>query len=267
MPEIAPQARKATSAPDTTPAQRSYRVTTIILVILLGLITYAAWWWCESSGFVTLKSVRIHGNRLLTEREIRQVIQLPRSISLLRLSPAVIRRRLESQPYVQAANVSRRFPDQLIITIYERKPFCYLALNKIFLSDSSGVVLPLPATNYKANFPIITGFEADSARLPIGKRAQLPQLQQALLFLRTAVKVTPDFYTHISEVHRASKGELIVFTTDGGTPIYFRPGDFTRQLTVIEQFQRVLQQRRTFADYQYIDLRWDKQIIVKERKF
>lgn len=237
----------------------------IVFFCLFVISIFCAYQWCQRAGFMRVKQIRVSGTHLIPQKELLRIAGIVPNIQITELKPAIVQERLESHPYICAANVSRRFPDQVWIAVEERVPFCYIAINRLYLIDSAGVLLPLPSRDFKANLPIITGFERDSTTIRPGRRSSNPFLRQALLLLRTAQKQTPEFFSNISELHHNQQGEIILYTADAGTPIYLQRGNYAKQLAIIAQFQRILQFRRTFADYKYIDLRWDKQIIVKER--
>jgi hypothetical protein len=89
---------------------------------------------------------------------------------------------------------------------------------------------------------------------------------KALNLICTAALKADAIYAEISEIYAWKHGEFIIYTVNGGTPIYLGRGDLTKQLYTLATFQSVIRYKRNLADYQYLDLRWDKQIIAKERK-
>jgi cell division protein FtsQ len=251
--------------PEPVSPKNTYFRWLLVFLCLFVIGAFCAYQWSQKAGFMRVKQVRCSGLRLVSQKELLKVAGIAPNMQITALKPAAIQERLERHPYIRAANVSRHFPDQVWIAIEERVPFCYIAISQLYLIDGTGVLLPLPSRDFKANFPIITGFERDSSTFRPGRRSSNPYLRQALLILQTAQQQTPDFFSNISELHHHQQGEFILFTIDAGTPIYLRRGNYAKQLAIIAQFQRKLQFRRTFADYKYIDLRWDKQIVVKER--
>ena len=112
------------------------------------------------------------------------------------------------------------------------------------------------------NLPVITGFE-NSARCS-DEAAPNPECSSPnFIELRSEgqYSVCRNF-----RIFAWKKGEFIIYTVNGGTPIYIGRGDLTKQLYILAAFQNLIKSKRTFADYQYLDLRWDKQIIARERK-
>jgi len=222
--------------------------------------------WCEYTHYLDIEKIEVSGNSILSGAQIRQIAGIKPGVSLLKMEPHQIQNRLELEPYVEAAIVSREFPDRLRIMIKERIPVCYLNSGTLWLIDQKGIVLPLPKERLKTNLPIITGFESDSARCRAGLKAPNPEMLTALNLVQTAAQKASALYAEISEIYAWKNGEFIIYTVQGGTPIYLGRGDLTKQLYILAMFQSVIKSKRNLADYQYLDLRWEKQIIAKERK-
>ncbi len=238
------------------------------LLLILVMFAYGVRFsirWCEYTNFFNLVKIEVSGVSILSVGDVKKIAGVKPGIDLLRLDIHQVQKRLEKEPYIEAALVSREYPNRLKIMIKERIPVCYLNSGSLWLIDQKGVILPLPKERLKTNLPIITGFEADSARCRAGQPAPNPQMLTALDLMKTAALKTSALYADISEIYAWKNDEFIIYTVNGGTPIYLGRGDLIKQLFILANFQSVIHQKRNFADYQYIDLRWDKQIIAKER--
>lgn len=222
--------------------------------------------WCEYTNFLNLAKIEVSGVSILSVADVRKIAGIKPGVSLLEMDTDQIQARLEKEPFVMAAVVSLEFPNRLKIMIRERVPVCYLNSGALWLIDQKGIILPIPKERLTTNLPIITGFEADSARCRAGQPAPNPQMLKALNLIEMAALKTNALYAEISEVYAWKNGEFIIYTVNGGTPIYLGRGDLAKQLYILATFQSVIRNKRNFADYQYLDLRWDKQIIAKERK-
>jgi len=263
-------AEKATKISRNDQAKRPRKKVWFSLCLALiggfGYLVYLAIDWCEYTNFFNLDKVEVSGVSILSNEEIIKIAGLKNHVSLLKLDIHQIQNRLEMEPYIEAAVVSREFPNHLKIMIKERIPVCYLNTGTLWLIDQQGIILPLRKEKLKANLPVITGFEKDSARCRPGQLAPNPEMFKALNFIQTAALKANTLYTEISEIFAWKEGEFIIYTVNGGTPIYIGRGDLTKQLYILAAFQNLIKSKRTFADYQYLDLRWDKQIIARERK-
>ncbi len=89
--------------------------------------------------------IRLHGNKIVEDREILSLLNPHGRESLLRFSSPQIRRRIEEIPWVRRVTVKRLFPRGMAIRIEERQPVAFLHLkNRIKLVDAEGVVLTVP---------------------------------------------------------------------------------------------------------------------------
>jgi len=251
---------------DKRPRTRMWLFLWIALLGGFGYLVYLAIDWCEYTHFFNLDKIEVSGVSILSSEEIIKIAGFKTGSSLRKLDTRQIQNRLELEPYIQAAVVSREFPNRVKIMIKERIPVCYLNTGTLWLIDQQGIILPLRKEKIKANLPVITGFEKDSARCRPGQPAPNPEMVKALNFIQTAALKADALYAEISEIFAWKEGEFIIYTVNGGTPIYIGRGDLIKQLYILATFQTLIKSKRNFADYQYLDLRWDKQIIAKERK-
>ncbi|MHB9003080.1 MAG: cell division protein FtsQ/DivIB [Coriobacteriia bacterium] len=66
--------------------------------------------------------IDVIGNRHLSEQDVRNIVDLPADATLLRLPIQQIDQRLEANPWIASATVSRDFPDAVRIRVQERVP-------------------------------------------------------------------------------------------------------------------------------------------------
>ena len=100
--------------------------------------------------------------RAQTEMEaLRLAIGVGRGDPILEVDPGVIRRRLETLPWVRSAQVERQLPDVIRIRLVERVPFALWQRNqRMAVVDSEGVILPATGSIAEEALPIIVGARA-----------------------------------------------------------------------------------------------------------
>jgi hypothetical protein len=59
----------------------------------------------------------------------------------------------------------------------------------------------------------------------------------ALDLMKTAALKTSALYADISEIYAWKNDEFIIYTVNGGTPIYLGRGDLIKQLFILANFQ------------------------------
>ncbi len=103
---------------------------------------------------LTISNIDIFGQQRTTQQEIREVIGVEPGDAFISFDVRDLKTRIETLPWVKGAMVERRMPDQLIITVEERKPFAIWQVDGVhWLIDEDGV-------------PVTDRFLADFDHLP-----------------------------------------------------------------------------------------------------
>lgn len=118
---------------------RRRRRRTLIGVLIALLV--AAGVAIERSPLVELAEIEVAGAERLTIDEVRAAAALPLGTSTLRLDLAAADRRVEELPWVRSADIRRRDPLTVRITIQERRPVMTVtAGGRSVLVDADGTV-------------------------------------------------------------------------------------------------------------------------------
>ncbi len=235
--------------------------TSLIFSIIYGSIN-----WCEYKELFNIDSIELKGCYILTPQEITEIVGISSETNILDLDISSIQTKLEESPYIKAAIISKQFPNYLEILIKERVPICYINHDNLALIDGEGIALPLPKKHLETNLPVISGFNSDSLIYKLGHLVPNEELLNVVNIINETMHFSPELYSEISEIHYQKNSNFTLYTIDGGTPIYLGKGNLSKQLNILAQFQCLLYNKRYLNDYQYIDLRWEKQIIAKERR-
>jgi cell division protein FtsQ len=123
------RARESARAVKTTRDERERRQRAIrvrrALVIGAALAVLALVGWALSAvanaPIFQVREVTVEGNTALSADEVLAAAQVPEDATLLKLSKSAIVSRVEADPWVEAASVSRKFPGTVVITVEERK--------------------------------------------------------------------------------------------------------------------------------------------------
>jgi len=239
-----------------------------LLLIVMGCcgVIIGAWKWCHFIQLFKIAQVEIEGISIVTTETVRELSGINDLSTLFSVDLRSAQERLEQSPYIKAAIVSRRFPGTLVILIRERVPVCFLNQRDLFLVDQEGYLMPVPDTRLNGNLPLINGFQSDTVRHCAGSLIANPQLLELVHLIARTGEESPLLYNSISEVLRTEDGQCVIYSTRGGTPVFLGSGNIAEKFRILAHFQHLLRYRRDLSDYQYVDLRWNKQVIVKERR-
>lgn len=171
------------------------------------------------------------------------------------------RAELESMPWVKTASVMRILPDQLRVSIVERKPVAFLQSgSRISLIDAQGIVLhlsPEAMAREHFSFPVITGLDP---HIPQPMRAQRMQLY--LKFLAALDSSGKHISSQISEVDLSDPEDVRATLTTGGHDLllHFGREDF------LARYQRYAANIKGWlAQYpalSAVDLRYNNQVVL-----
>ena len=234
-------------------------VSTIAILISLAFI------WSERADDFTLAKIWLSGNNYLSDEEVLGLLKLPEQTKLSDLDLTAIQDELERHPHIRAVRVSRNFPSAIRIDVIERLPLAYVNHSPFFLVDRDGVVLPTKDGNLEFDVPTLSGFNPASELYPVGERCLSQKVIEAVTYLDLMKREFPDLYEDLSEIMVDPSDEYVLCLSHYPTKIYLGPTISYRHLKLLEQFAHTISGVRSLHDYRYVDLRYNNQIIVKEK--
>ena len=172
------------------------------------------------------------------------------------------RKQLEQIPWIEHATVMRLLPDQIRISVVERKPIAFVRQgSQVELIDANGVLLAEPAammSQHHYSFPVVTGIDS---RDPItGRRARMEVYQRLVSELDSNGQHLSD---QISEIDLHDPEDARVLMPEQGTDIVAHFGEDH----FLERFQRyrahIAEWRQQYPKLSEVDLRYDQQVVLQ----
>jgi cell division protein FtsQ len=166
------------------------------------------------------------------------------------------RRELEGIPWIEHATVMRVLPDQLRVSVVERKPVAFTQHGQtIGLVDANGVLLTMSARTMAErhySFPVVTGIDpGDSAE---SRKARMA------VYLRLMAELDADgkhYSEQISEIDLTDPEDARVVMPEQGSDILVHLGEER----FLERFQRyranIAGWRQQYPHLKSVDLRFD----------
>jgi cell division protein FtsQ len=112
----------------------------VALLVLIALMVGAVWLFYFSDE-LAVKDVEVQGTRTLAAAEVREVAAVPSGQPLARVDLEAIRARVEALAVVRDADVTRSWPDRVIIDVDERVPIAVVEIGgRTRGMDAEGVV-------------------------------------------------------------------------------------------------------------------------------
>jgi cell division septal protein FtsQ len=230
----------------------------ILVASAIGLVLTANNW--KSS--LRIKQIKIEGNRIVGENEILQLTQVQMNSLLYDADLSVIQQNVMSHHYIKDAMVERTLPNSIHIQVVERVPIVIVNRPETTYIDECGVVLPRSISHRLYDLPMITGISESEPLIP-GSIVKQPDVIEALQLLATLKIVNRSMFHNISEVQVRNGGDIVLYSTEGGVPIIFGHNEMSSKLIRLEAFWNTVVRTRGTQLLQYIDLRYQDQIIAR----
>jgi cell division protein FtsQ len=172
------------------------------------------------------------------------------------------RRQLEQLPWVERATVMRLLPDQIRVSVVERRPVAFVRMGQqIGLVDASGVLLTMPAAMMAQrhySFPVVTGFDAHDTLA--SRKARMAVYQRLLAELDSNSQQLSE---QISEIDLTDLADAKVLMPEQGGDILAHFGEDQ----FLERYQRykahIGEWRQQYPKLAAVDLRYEQQVVLE----
>lgn len=174
---------------DDAPPRRNRRRIALFVVAGAVVVTVLAVWLIAFSSVFGVRTIEVHGTRVLTAAEVRAAAHVGHGTPLVRVDTGAVEQRVERLSDVAAAHVHTSFPSTLVITVDERTPVGYVHTGgRYMLVDRTGdqyrAVAKRPADLPRFVVPVGTDARTTggavatvAAALPASLRAQVRSIQ------------------------------------------------------------------------------------------
>lgn len=221
-----------------------------VIVILL-----AAYVLLQSPLFL-IKKIDVRGNSLLTAGEISGISGITPGINIFKADLAQSAARIKTLPLVKEVNITRRYPDTVLITVRERIPVALVSVDGNFVElDSSGYYLRQGKAG-AAGLPVLTGLTLQSAGP--GQQLKGQGLDTALAVVQ---KLPAELCADLSEVHVTGDGCVTLYTLDKVECRLGLPKELDTKGSYILQVLKDLREKN--AQIEYVDFSIISSPVVK----
>ncbi len=216
------------------------------------------------SGTFELQSIKISGNDILSRAEVLKLLGLPaKGQKLLEINPAEVQKKLKRSPFVRSASAVHSLPATLRIHLVERRPLAFLYGRGLNMVDREGFIMPVPAISRVWDLPVIRNAPG---RLGIqGAVSTSPAVHRAVDILDWINRLDAPLPQMISELDFTPGDYIKIYLRDGDTVLRITEKDYQRQLYKAAGFFKDYVDFKKLNQIAYIDLRFGRQIVVKEK--
>jgi len=230
----------------------------LLMLVALGFVAYQG---LSRSDFFQITAINIEGCNRVSKEKVLEWSGVDIHSNLAALSVKEIKTRLESQGWVEAAEVRREWPNRLFIGIRERVPVAMLNRGgRLNYLERNGQAFAAVEPSDDLDFPVISGFSGE----PGGSGENQPGFREALQFLQFAARGNRNLpVQNISEINIGGGDELVVFLLSRPFPIRLGRGDMKNKYDRLSAVLGGIYKRREFTGVSYIDVTYrDNQVLV-----
>ncbi|MEJ2055158.1 MAG: FtsQ-type POTRA domain-containing protein [Calditrichaceae bacterium] len=250
--------------------KKKLRAGFIYLFIIAGLSAAAyGYKWIdaylqESLTTFKLENIEINGNKILSRQDVLSLCGLEEDGSqLLTIKPSEVVDKICRSPYVKAANAVRSLPSKLRITILEREPVAFIYGRGLNLIDEEGVLIPVPRNSIRWNLPFISGVKAS-----LGALGHKTVAERALLGVEIIdyMRMIPSSLNEmISEIDLSRDDYVILRLIHGGAEVRIDRSNYQENLFILNQYFEKYLQWNQLPGFDYVDVRFKDQLIIKNK--
>ena len=240
--------------------KRVYVYFGLLLAIILAVFVVKAQW----QTHVPVKQVAVEGTSILSKDEIVRMMKLPPRVSIYDLDLTTLQKNILANSFVKEVVITRDAPSLLRVTVKERKPSAIVVANELYYIDEEGMVLPYVASSETYDIPVITGIDSIGS-LRAGQKLYNRDVEEALEIIHAAKEINTELFHNISEVSLRKGHDMILYSFESGIPIIFGKGEVVRKMVKLDAFWQKFLEGNEMKEIQYIDIRFDDQVVVSRK--
>lgn len=228
----------------------------LLKLTLLGFVLflfsfggYKLYEWYRNTNEMNLEKIIINNEKMLTKGDVIEICKIKRDVKLTDISVDSLVTRLERSPYIETAKIRKMYPSTIIVHVYEKDPLAMVLLKgHLQYVDKDGKIIGKINPLNKNNLPVVNTKD---------------KFDECTKFLSEAKKLSPLVYHNISEVFYSGKGVYITLV-DKSPELIVGKDKFDEKVVVLESFLINEGKDLNYGNIEYIDLRFENQVVVKE---
>ena len=240
------------------------RVKIFFLVITISSFVSLSFKWSTYRNIFDARNLNISGDAILDQEDYYEIIGEIKGKQISEINSRELSSKLERNPYVKAARVSKHYPNKLNIDIVEREPIAIINNKKKFMIDSEAIILPNRNSFYEsALIPMLSGFNPANDLYPEGDITLSIKVKEAIKILDFIQLNFNELFNEIAELRINKDDEFEIILSEEPTIVILGQGDFHNKINILKKFDEALGQRQ-LTDYRLLDMRYSKQLVARE---
>ncbi len=236
------------------------RVTKITLAtIALPAVSFCGWWGYRqaiTTPYLSIHNINVEGYRRVSKEEVMGLsgIKEGQNILSFRIKDSI--GSIESNPWIEGAEIKRSLPGSVTIEVRERYPVAFVKLDSLYVMDINGVVFKRLSKEDGLDLPVVTGLTMEG----IGQDSK--GLQEGVIkLIRTLTERKGFDITQVSEINVDPVFGLSIYTLEDGIRLEVGVDSFEQKLSA---FERILKSRGgSLEGVEAMDLNTPRSVIIR----
>ncbi len=243
-----------------THGKRVYVYFTLLTIIVIGIFGVKTKW----QNHVPVRQVSVEGLSVVSKDEVVRLMNLQPNVPMYQIDLTLIQKNILSNSFVEKVIIKRDAPSTLRVIIEERKPAAILVANELYYIAGDGTVLPYIASSETYDIPVVSGIDSLN-KIKTGQKLINADLQEALEIIAACRMTSENLFHAISEIRLRKGHDLVLYSFETGAPIIFGKGDAVKKMVKLEAFWQKFLQNGDTKNIQYIDIRFEDQVVVSRK--
>lgn len=224
-------------------------ILTSILLFALIFTTYSFAKFYKNNDLFILQKINIKNNIILDKNNIIKLTEIKKGIKLHTINLDSVKIKLLKNPYLEKVDLSLEYPSLLNIEVKEIKPLAFFVKNgKLCYLSEEGKIFGNVNHHKGFDLPIVRGIKISN---------------NLLIFLKQTRNKSPFIYHNISEIKDYPKG-LALTLSNSGAKVIVGLNKLEEKIIVLEEFIKETSDKLDYKKLEYIDLRFDEQVVLKD---
>ncbi len=229
------------------------------IVVGLAIVTSAsvgvAWGakrYMTTSPRFAVKTIEIDGAERKTPEEIAAIGSLHIGDNIFSVDLDVARRKIEDDPWVKSATVTRKLPGSVMVVVVEHEPAALVSIeDKLFLAGNDGTVFKEVGPDDPLDLPVITGIRTEEVKTD--REGVKKDVQRALDVANEIEKSAIAKRYPLQEVHLEKDGTIDAVVGTDGIALHLGVGPYRGKLEQAERVFSELGKRKTEPAIVFLD--------------
>lgn len=241
--------------------ERKTKISGILKSLFFLAVLVIAVYILIQSPLFAVQKINVEGNKFISQGEAIKLSGLHLQTNIFRMDFQTAKKNIMTHPMIEEVNIKRQYPNQVMITLTERKPLANLLIQGGFIEvDAKGFYLrKVVSFSNHDNLPIISGVKYGQQE--IGQQIKEENLVVGLQYLKNCPE---SLKAQISEINVTDSTNIIFYTLSGLKVII---GDESRIKEKVHTLMEIFHSKgNQLKDVEYIDVSFNGDPVVKFNK-